>query len=275
MEQRTVKFDDELKIESYRFKGIMQKFPNHFHKYYVIGFIESGLRHLSCKNKEYDITPGTLLLFNPGDNHTCEQINDMALDYRCLNIMPDIMEKTVYEITGRRYKLNFDVNVVYKCELVDTLRELHQFIMDEKKGLRKEESFYFLIEQIIKNYTSEEKKFSSPDDDQIEKACRYMDQNYTEQINLDKLCSITELKRYTLLRNFVKEKGVTPYQYLETIRVNNAKKLLEKGEDIKDISFECGFSDQSHFTRFFKNFIGITPSQYKRIFNEGEGENEK
>ncbi|WP_330382150.1 hypothetical protein [Clostridioides difficile] len=39
-EERTVCFDRELKIEAYRFKGIMQKFPNHFHEHYVIGFIE-------------------------------------------------------------------------------------------------------------------------------------------------------------------------------------------------------------------------------------------
>ena len=52
-EERTVCFDRELKIEAYRFKGIMQKFPNHFHEHYVIGFIEKGQRYLSCKNKEY------------------------------------------------------------------------------------------------------------------------------------------------------------------------------------------------------------------------------
>ena len=43
-ETRTVKYDTELKVEAYSFKGIMQKFPNHFHDYYVIGFIESGER---------------------------------------------------------------------------------------------------------------------------------------------------------------------------------------------------------------------------------------
>lgn len=72
-ETRTVKYDPELKVEAYSFKGIMQKFPNHFHDYYVIGFIESGERCLSCKNKEYTVEPGDLLLFNPRDNHTCEQ----------------------------------------------------------------------------------------------------------------------------------------------------------------------------------------------------------
>ena len=52
-EERRVCFDEDLGIEAYSFKGIMQKFPNHFHEYYVIGFIESGRRRLSCKNKEY------------------------------------------------------------------------------------------------------------------------------------------------------------------------------------------------------------------------------
>ena len=41
---RTAVYDDELRIEAYRFEGIVQPFPNHFHEYYVIGFIEDGHR---------------------------------------------------------------------------------------------------------------------------------------------------------------------------------------------------------------------------------------
>ena len=43
-EVRTVVYDDELHIEAYRFEGIVQPFPNHFHEYYVIGFMEDGER---------------------------------------------------------------------------------------------------------------------------------------------------------------------------------------------------------------------------------------
>src|SRR6476469_6627281 len=52
-EVRTVVFDTDLQLEAYQFEGIMQKFPNHFHDYYVIGFIEQGKRHLVCNNEEY------------------------------------------------------------------------------------------------------------------------------------------------------------------------------------------------------------------------------
>lgn len=99
-ETRTLQLDPHLHIEAYRFKGIMQKFTNHFHDYYVIGFIEKGLRYLACQDQEYIINPGDLLLFNPRDTHSCEQIDGRTLDYRCINVMPDIMEKAVKEITG-------------------------------------------------------------------------------------------------------------------------------------------------------------------------------
>lgn len=73
-EIRTVVYDDELRIEAYRFEGIVQPFPNHFHEYYVIGFMEKGERCLSCKNQEYVIKKGDIVLFNPGDNHSCVQL---------------------------------------------------------------------------------------------------------------------------------------------------------------------------------------------------------
>ncbi len=71
-EIRTVVYDDALRIEAYRFEGIVQPFPNHFHDY-VIGSVEDGERVLSCKNQEYIIKKGDVLLFDPGDNHACPQ----------------------------------------------------------------------------------------------------------------------------------------------------------------------------------------------------------
>ncbi|MDE6836773.1 MAG: AraC family ligand binding domain-containing protein, partial [Acutalibacter sp.] len=59
-EVRTVVYDDDLHIEAYRFEGIVQPFPNHFHEYYVIGFVEKGERALSCKNQEYTVKRGDI-----------------------------------------------------------------------------------------------------------------------------------------------------------------------------------------------------------------------
>lgn len=268
-EIRTVKFDPELKIEAYHFQGIMQKFPNHFHEYYVIGFIEKGSRYLSCKNKEYTIEPGDLLLFNPGDNHTCKQIDGKTLDYRCLNIKPEIMSKAVFEITGRGYLPCFTTPVVFHSELVSILRDLHLVIMQEEKDFRKEEIFYLLLEQLIEEYTEQEE--TSPKSEQSMEAkiiCDFLEKNYMQRITLDDLSNLTGLSKYYLLRSFTKQKGITPYSYLETIRIDKAKKLLEQGELPIDVALQTGFTDQSHFSNFFKKFIGLTPKQYMNIFKD-------
>ena len=72
-EMRTAVYDEELGVEAYRFKGIMQPFPAHFHRYYVIGLVEGGDRMLSCKNREHVLERGDVILFNPGDSHACVQ----------------------------------------------------------------------------------------------------------------------------------------------------------------------------------------------------------
>ena len=275
-EERTVCFDRELKIEAYRFKGIMQKFPNHFHEHYVIGFIEKGQRYLSCKNKEYTTSTGDLLLFNPFDSHTCEQIDDKVLDYRCINIKPEIMKKTVFEITGKNYLPKFNQPVIFRSELVPLLQELHYIIMEEELDFKKEELFFFLIEQLIEEHTEPNLQSNLENTNiEIQAVCDYLENNYAEHIVLDELSTIAGMNKDSLLRNFTKLKGITPYRYLENIRVNKAKKLLEKGVEPIDAAIQTGFVDQSHFTNFFKNFIGLTPKQYQNIFINDDSNNFK
>lgn len=268
-EIRTVKYDTELKVEAYHFQGIMQKFPNHFHEYYVIGFIEKGQRFLSCKNKEYTIEPGDLLLFNPRDNHACEQIDGKTLDYRCINIGPEIMSKAVFEITGKEYLPYFTPQVVFHSELVAVLRELHQIIMEEERDFRKEEIFFFLLEQLIEEYTGQAMPTENAGQSTEARAiCEFLEKHYMENITLDDLCKLTGLSKYYLLRSFTKQKGISPYSYLETIRIDNAKKMLEQGILPIDVALQTGFTDQSHFSNFFKKFIGLTPKQYMNIFKD-------
>jgi len=268
-EIRTVKYDIQLKVEAYHFQGIMQKFPNHFHEYYVIGFIEKGQRFLSCKNNEYTIETGDLLLFNPRDNHACEQIDGKTLDYRCINIKPEIMSKVIFEITGKEYLPYFKSQVVFHSELIVVLRELHQIIMEEEKDFRKEEIFFFLLEQLIEEYTEQEVPAGNTEQSTEARAiCEFLENHYMENITLDDLCKLTGLSKYYLLRSFTKQKGISPYSYLETIRIDKAKKMLEQGVLPIDVAILTGFTDQSHFSNFFKKFIGLTPKQYMNIFND-------
>lgn len=101
-----------------------------------------------------------------------------------------------------------------------------------------------------------------------------MEQHFADRIYLDQICRHAGLSRSTLLRAFTKSKGITPYSYLENIRIGKAKKLLEKGVPPMEAAMQTGFSDQSHFTNYFSRFIGLTPGFYRDIFSERDSREE-
>jgi AraC-like DNA-binding protein/mannose-6-phosphate isomerase-like protein (cupin superfamily) len=264
---RTVCYDTDLQIETYRFEGIMQKFPNHFHDYYVIGFIEAGQRYLLCKNQDYIINPGDITLFNPRDVHSCEQVDGKTLDYRCINIQPEIMKKTVLEITRQEFFPSFSQPVLYHSELAGSLQELHRMICEGETDFIKEELYLFLIGHLIQEYSgSMTAPLSEDSSSEFSSICDYLEENYAKSITLDELSKLAGMSKYHFLRSFTRQNGITPYSYLQTIRISKAKKLLEQGISSVEVALRTGFSDQSHFSNFFKKLIGVTPRQYMRIF---------
>lgn len=268
-EMRKVVYDEQLKIEAYQFQGIMQRFPNHFHEHYVIGFIERGKRHLYCRNREYNMEPGHLMLFEPEMNHACEQVGEEALDYRCLNIPKDVMLATMQEIT-QRFDVElprFEEAVIFHAEQIESLRNLHQLIMDEEQGLEKEELYYFLMQELIAHYAVPISVSKEENDSRIEEMCEYMRAHYAENISLEQLRQQIGMNKFVMLRSFAAQKGITPFQYLMATRINVAMQLLEEGKEPLDVALQTGFTDQSHFSNTFKRTIGLTPGQYKMIRN--------
>lgn len=270
-ETRTVVYDDELRIEAYRFEGIVQPFPNHFHEYYVIGFIEDGHRVLSCRNQEYALKKDNILLFNPGDNHACVQSDDDTLDYRGFNITKEVMLDLAEEVTGRRELPGFSKTVIFDEEVTCYLHPLHELVMKGSCGFGKEENLLLLISLLIQRYGQPFESCIPECREEIEKACDFMEQHFADRIYLDQICRYAGLSKSTLLRVFTKSKGVTPYSYLENIRIGKAKKLLEQGVPPIEAAMQTGFSDQSHFTNYFNRFIGLAPGLYRDIFLEKGG----
>ena len=268
VETRTVVYDEELRIEAYRFEGIVQPFPNHFHEHYVIGFVEDGQRALFCKNQIYSIEHGNIVLFHPGDNHACVQSDEGTFDYRGFHIPKETMLDLAEEVTGRRVLPGFSKNVIVDDEITCYLRPLHEMVMRGISDFGKEENLLFLISALIQKYGQPFESCIPECPQEIEKSCAFMRQHFSERIYLDQICHYAGLSKSTLLRAFTKSKGITPYRYLETIRINEAKLLLEKGVLPIDAAMQTGFSDQSHFTNYFSSFIGLAPGVYREIFLE-------
>lgn len=262
-EARAAVYDEKLRVEAYCLAGMAQPFPAHFHAYYVIGLVEEGERRLVCKQQEDVIRRGDIVLFNPGDSHACAQAGGGVLDYRGFNIAKEVMLDLAGEVTGRRSLPGFSRPVVCDAELACGLWSLYELVMERSQEFDKEERLLLCLSLLLQRYSQTFEPCVPECRDEIERACTFMEQNYAGRICLDQICRCAGLSRSTLLRAFAKAKGVTPYRYLENIRIGAAKKLLEQGSSLVEAAMRTGFSDQSHFTNYFRLnilFLGLGAS---------------
>jgi len=91
-----------------------------------------------------------------------------------------------------------------------------------------------------------------------------MEASITDPPSLRGLASDLGISRFTLLRRFKRDFGVTPHAYLLRPRVERARQRLARGAELAEVSQELGFADQAHMSRVFKRVVGLTPGAYAR-----------
>lgn len=105
--------------------------------------------------------------------------------------------------------------------------------------------------------------------DSIQYVVDYINQHFSEKITVESLCKLINMSESNFNKSFKKQTDSSPIEYLINIRLKKAKKFLrESNFSITDISLKCGFYSASHFSSCFMKQLGITPSEYKKIFNK-------
>ncbi|WP_146953607.1 helix-turn-helix domain-containing protein [Alkalibaculum bacchi] len=101
---------------------------------------------------------------------------------------------------------------------------------------------------------------------EVAKAREYLENNWREEFDIDKIAKAACLSPSHLMRLFKKHTGMTPYSYYQEIKVARLKKALRnKNLSVTEAFLSCGFEYPGNFARFFKEKVGMTPSQYRKI----------
>lgn len=273
-EQRLVSYDATLGLEAFQLCGFDEPFPQHVHDHYVFGLVERGERGLVYGGVEYHAQAGDVLMFNPGEAHGCVHVSDEPLTYRGINVPKETLMRDLTDAPAATLP-HFAPPVITDEVAAALLRSLHQAIMHASPEADCTDAFGKLIAFLISWYSDD---FSDGADAvsesprrivtrrDIEEICAYIQAHCCEQISLDELCAHIKVGRSTLMRAFVKEKGITPYLYVESMRIEQARTLLEAGVSLAEAATRTGFSDQSHFSHYFKRITGLTPGAYRSLF---------
>lgn len=96
---------------------------------------------------------------------------------------------------------------------------------------------------------------------------RYIELNFSEQISMSEMAELAGLSSTHFNRRFKQVLRMTPMQYLRSVRVQAARKLLTtSSRNLATIAADVGYSDQSHLTKRFRELTGMTPAAYRRRF---------
>lgn len=104
--------------------------------------------------------------------------------------------------------------------------------------------------------------------DAIVEACQeHAASNYQSADILAELLRMSCLPKRSFDRRFRKATGYSPLEYIQCLRVEEAKQMLElEDRPVDEIALEVGYSDLASFRRLFRKFAGLTPGEYRRRF---------
>jgi transcriptional regulator GlxA family with amidase domain len=104
-------------------------------------------------------------------------------------------------------------------------------------------------------------------DIEIREIQSFIEQNATEKLVVSSLANQSAMAERTFIRRFKNATGNTPSEYIQRVKVELAKKMLENDKNsVKEICYQTGYEDQSYFRNVFKKYTGLTPIDYKKQF---------
>jgi transcriptional regulator GlxA family with amidase domain len=104
-------------------------------------------------------------------------------------------------------------------------------------------------------------------DPQIARCQEWVAVHYHEDAPVTRMTQLCGLPERSFKRRFTQAVGMSPLEYVHTLRLEEAKQMLESGgQPVEAIAVDVGYQDASFFNRLFRRRVGLTPAQYRRRF---------
>jgi AraC family transcriptional regulator len=225
-------------------------------------------RHLDGKFKHYAHGNGRVDIIPAFLSHWTNW--DREVEFSVIAICPTLLNQTTQELMQREIELipQFAINDPIIQQLALALKmEIQTGCMSGR--LYGELLGTALAARLVQNYAvskpSLEFKAHGLPQSQLERVIDYIKANLTQDLSILDLATLTGMSESHFSRSFKQSVGIAPYQYLMQQRVERAKQLLEKQSiAISSIALDCGFANQTHLTKVFRQMTGMTPKAYQK-----------
>lgn len=242
------------------------KYPRHAHSYGVIGLIESGVQSYSYRGSRHFTPAGRIFVVNPGEPHTGEPAAEGGYVYRTLCLDPGFLARRLHDLSGSDGSPCLKGTVLDDPELARALSRFHRALAARATAIEQESLLLDAVMLLLTRHCDvrcpEVRDCGEPR--VVARARGYIEAHFAQDISLAKVAETVCLSPFHFARLFARVAGMPPHAYLESVRIRNACALLDQGESIASVAASVGYADQSHLTKRFRRFLGITPRQYSR-----------
>lgn len=221
----------------------------HVHNELSLGYIVDGSTNLTFNDKTIHFGTGDGVIIPPLMTHQCAPNDIEHWAYIMLFVDPNYYHQNYFYHSKRLEGSDAEKIIQFITQLLD------ESTIDALENI--------LIDLLIEFSEKEENEPNDENHDLLTKGIHdYILKNVREEISLQKLQELTNLNKFSIIRNFKKLYNSTPAAFHLQYKVAEAKKLLSKGVEALDICEELRFYDQAHFIREFKKMYGVTPGAY-------------
>jgi AraC family transcriptional regulator len=212
--------------------------------------------------------PGALLLGNFGACYQCG--HDHSVGDRCIAVQfsPDYFSEIAATAAGSS-KYRFSAVMLSANREILPHAVMPEARRDRCDPMRAEElltGFVAATVRAVSGAGNSNVSVSAKDERRISRVLRYIEEHADHALDLDQLANVAAMSKFHFLRIFRRTVGVTPYQFLLSIRLRRAALcLLASPDAISTVAFESGFGDLSTFNNTFRDRFGMSPTAFRRI----------
>lgn len=261
-ELTVLKFDNHcLRAINYRNRII--------HDYYMMTYVRSGSAKLRVEDRVYDIPPGTVIFIPPLLAHDQYKDTDEETEFlwwhftyrlqNAIDVLPFLRIPFIYPLRDhRRFEDAFDELML--CQNPED-GHLPKVILQKAKSL---ELLYVLLDNAVGQAGADHPELPPAG---FLSLLLMIATRPEANLSLAELAKELHMNPTYVSNQFKKTFGKSPILLHREMKIAKAKSMLETGDrTVADIGADLGFQDVQSFTRLFKKYAGISPSQYKRLF---------
>ncbi|GAA3607020.1 AraC family transcriptional regulator [Nonomuraea rosea] len=248
-----------------RARYVTHRFTRHIHDGYAIGLIVDGVEEFDYRGTLHRAGAGELVLVNPDASHTGQAGTPGGWAYRMLYPSIDALAGIAAELGAPCATPHFPEQVVRDDAVAALLGRTHR-AAERGDALAASTLSRTLFARLLTRHAAPRPVAVLPAEGRraVREALDLLHDSLVDPPTLEDLAGAVGARPFALLRAFKAATGLPPHAYLTSLRVRQARRLLQTGVRPAQVAAEVGFTDQAHLNRHFKRIVGVPPAAYQR-----------